>query len=367
MKTALCVLGVALLWLPALSRAGAKIEISDNRYVTLGAGLRTSFAYNEDGAPNGSDSKKDFELESFRFYSGGQLMKGLGFDFNAEYDGDQELRVLDGIVKLEMSQTLNIWAGRFLPPSDRANLSGPYFLNSFDFPFVQQYPAIFAGRDEGVAYWGQVGEGMLKWQAGIFEGSDDGANDEDGLLYTGRLTLNLWDPESGYYNSSTYYGEKEVLAIGLVGMSQNDGGGVGATSDGDFRGWNVDFLMEKNLSVGTLSLEGAFYDYDRDDAGTPVNEGDGYFAVVSWLLPGKIGSAETISARIQPLVRYQSFDPEMTGFDRHQRVDVGVNFIIDGHNARVSLAYSQDRDDPGLASGADSKRGLFKIGVQIQI
>jgi len=41
-----------------------------------------------------------------------------------------------------------------LPPSDRSNLSGPFFINGWDYPFVSNYPNVFEGRDDGVAYWG---------------------------------------------------------------------------------------------------------------------------------------------------------------------------------------------------------------------
>src|SRR5262249_51386069 len=80
---------------------------------------------------------------------------------NADYQNlggaNDRLRLLDAIVKLEPNQKFNIWAGRFLPPGDRANFSGPYFLNSWDYPFVSANPAIFAGRDNRIAYWGQAG------------------------------------------------------------------------------------------------------------------------------------------------------------------------------------------------------------------
>ena len=387
MRRGAALAGAALLIaLPDLARAGAKIEITEDRYVTLGAGVRTSFTAAEDGAPSRDDFSKDFDLESFRLYTGGQLSKNLALEFNAEYNGDQEVRVLDGLAKLNLGEKFNIWAGRFLPPSDRANLSGPYYLNSFDFPFVQQYPAIFAGRDEGAAYWGQVGEGMFKWQLGAFEGDStnqdvDGSNQDGDLLYSGRLTFNLWDPEPGYYNSSTYYGDKNILALGLVYMYQNDGAGQLVTPDtapitspseavideGDFRGWNVDFLMERKFDAGVLTLEGAYYDYDLDDNGSVSNEGDGYFGVLSFLLPGEFGVGD-LKARLQPLVRYQLFDPEMSSAEEHSRIDFGLNFIIDQHNTRLSLTVSRDEDSPtGMPGFELDDRTIFKLGLQIQL
>jgi hypothetical protein len=402
------VLVVGLLCLaPELAVAGAKIEISEDRWVTIGAGVRTSFSVFEDADSDDGvsevDDQTDFDLESFRFYSGGQLFKSWSVEFNAEYDGNQEVRVLDGIVKFEYGDMVNFWAGRFLPPSDRANLSGPYYLNSFDFPFVQQYPAIFAGRDEGFAYFGQVGEGMFKWQLGAFDGNSSTSESDDELLYAGRFTLNLWDPEPGYYNSSTYYGEKDILAIGLVGMTQKDGASqnvlmaptlaslgidpttqigdltagqvqsllsaspTSSTLQGDFTGWNVDFLLEKKMDFGVVTLEGAYYDYDLDDIGGVANEGDGYFVVASLLLPQQIGSG-TFRAKLQPIVRFQEFDPENGLADDHTRVDIGLNLIFDGHNARLSLLYARDDGSPFGAPGQElDDRGIFKIGLQIQL
>jgi hypothetical protein len=387
MRSVAALAGAALLIaLPTAARAGAKIEITEDRYVTLGVGVRTSFTAAEDGAPSRDDFSNDFDLESFRLYTGGQLSKNLAAEFNAEYNGDQEVRVLDGLAKLNLGEKFNIWAGRFLPPSDRANLSGPYYLNSFDFPFVQQYPAIFAGRDEGAAYWGQVGEGKFKWQFGAFEGDStnsdpEGSNEDGDLLYSGRLTLNFWDPEPGYYNSSTYYGDKNILAIGLVGMYQNDGASRVIMPDtaapdtqsnavidtGDFTGWNVDFLLERKLDAGVFTLEGAYYDYDRDDNGNVFNEGDGYFGVVSFLFPGEFGVGD-IKAKLQPLIRYQLFDPEIGAAEEHGRFDFGLNFIIDQHNTRLSLIVSRDEDSPTGTPGVElDNRTIFKLGLQIQL
>ena len=63
--------------------------------------------------------------------------------------------MLDAYGQLEFSESFNIWAGRLLPPSDRANLAGSYYANAWQFPgVVSQYPQIFAGRDTGVTVIG---------------------------------------------------------------------------------------------------------------------------------------------------------------------------------------------------------------------
>ncbi len=336
-------------------QAGGTIQIGPNQSVSVGAGLRTSFAMVEDAAPSGDDYSKDFEVESVRLYISGQAYENVYFTFNTERSAE-EVHVLDAIARLEFSDGFNVWAGRFLPPSDRSNLSGPYYLNAWDFPAAQAFPAIFAGRDDGVAVWGQTGGGKFKYQVGLFEGRQGGANDSDNMLAAGRLTYNFWEPEPGYYNSSTYYGAKDVLAVGVVMMSQADGVGTAATP-GDFAGWSVDVLAEKKLGNGGVpTFEAAYYDYDTDDiADASLTQGSSYMVLGSYLFPAPLGIGQ-----IQPLVRFQSFDVD--GGDELERMDVGFNYVIKGHDARVSVVYSNQ--DPG---GAASDFSMFKVGLQVQI
>lgn len=349
-----------VLMLPSsYAQAGAVIEIDDTRWLSIGAGLRTSFSAVEDAAPNGDDYSKDFEVENMRLYLGAQVHENIKLTFNTERDAgnDDGARVLDAIAQFEFSDTFNVWIGRLLPPSDRSNLNGPFYLNTWDFPFVQAYPAEFAGRDDGVAVWGQTGGGKFKYQAGLFEGREGGPNDSDSLLFAGRLTYNFWDPEPGYYNSSTYYGDKDVLAVGVVLMTQADGAGTSAEDQGDFTGFSVDFLFEKKLSGGGVpTFEAAFYDYDLDDVADPVlTEGSSFFVLGSYLFPGKVGVGQ-----LQPHARYQNFDRDQGG--ERERIELGLSYVMNGHNARLTGILANE--DPG--DDGDSFN-LFKVGVQLQI
>ncbi len=355
--------GLLFPFLPA-AHAGGTIKLDEVRSLSIGMGLRTSFNMIEDAAPSGEEWSKDFALNSFRFYMGGQLHPLVTFEFDTDYSAEN-IRVLDGVLKFGFNDYVNVWVGRFLPPTDRSNLSGPYYLNAWDFPFVQQYPAIFAGRDDGAALWGQIGKGFFKYQVGAFDGMGDasgGPNQKDNLLYAGRLTLNLWDPEPGYYNSSTYYGSMNVLAIGLVAMTQKDAVGT-ATAAGDFTGWSVDLLAERNLgAAGVATLEGAYYDYDLDGKTHPtITEGKGYFALASYLLPGKFGGAG-VQGGLQPMVRYQKFESDAAGGADPSQIDFGLSYIISGHNARITATYS--KADPGAGA---SKVDSIKLGLQFQI
>ncbi len=373
--------------------------------VKVGAGLRSSFRMSENEA-GGNHWSTDANLDNVRLYFSGSALGFIGFELNTDIGNAQgfedptstfeeagNLRILDAVGKLEMHDYFNIWFGRFLPPSDRSNLSGPFYLNAWDFPFVQfGYPNIFQGRDDGLAVWGQLKEGMFKWQLGVFEGftgrGTGEPNDEDNLMYTGRLTLNFLDPEPGYYNSSTYYGDKDVLAFGLAGMHQRHA--VGTTADPeDFNGYSVDFLFEKKLTKewvgdipgltdGVLTLEAAYYDFDDSDAAevdpagafTPLErQGESYFMLVSYLIPQETGFGP-MQGRFQPFFRYLNYRRSSKGKAAlsalgqgalEEGIDGGLNYRLDGHNARFTLAY-QMRDRGAGMSDLDT----VLIAAQLQ-
>jgi hypothetical protein len=342
----------ALSLVPAVSFAGGKITIGENQSVTVGGGLRTSVDFVEDGAPSGTDYSKDFRLDSVRLYLGGQVAKGLSAEFNTEYDGGnaEAVRVLDANVKIEYCDAFRVWAGRFLPPSDRANLDGPYYMPIWDYPAVSAFPAIFAGRDDGVAVWGQFNGGGFKYQAGVFQGSTGEANSKEDPLFAGRLVLNLRDPEPGYYNGSTYWGAKKILAIAVTGQHQSAASGTVAQPL-DFTGVEADVLFEQPTDGGVVTAEGAFYNFDwGSDAN--ASTGSAYYVWAGYLFKAKTGPGQ-----FQPTVRYQNFNSKLAGAD-FDKLDVGLGYIIAGDNARFHATYSR--------VGGDVKRSEFKLGAQLQ-
>ena len=379
-KRKLCIVTAVLILsmgLPALAFAGfanAKVKIDDTRWFRVGLGFRSSVAVVEDGAPNGTSSAVGAVFDNIRLYTAARVTDHVTLEFNTEYgggtsqnsfDADEALAVLDAVVKFDLGG-FDVWAGRFLPPSDRSNLDGPFFLNAYDFPIVQAYPAIFAGRDTGAAIMKEYDGGRFKWSYGFFEGRTNATNTQtnpdggDNLLHAARFTYNFWDPEPGYYTTSTYHGALDVLAVAFVIQHEEDGAGT-ATTAGDFTGWNFDVLMEKKVSGGNVvSLEGAYYDYDLDDkTDASLTQGQGYLALAGYLINKQVGWG-----KLQPYVRYQGFDrDEVTGDNGlRSRIEGGVNYIIDGQNAKICALYSRDQN----GSGADPKN-RFVVGLQFQM
>ena len=379
------------------AQAGGKIEIDDTKWISIGAAARTSFRTIEDSAPNGSDWSSDFNLDSARIYINGQIHKNIKFELNTEcvFCGTSALEeyvVLDAIAKFEFSPQFNIWAGRMLVPAERQELNGPYYSTTYDAFKTPFYSSDFStdfgtagagvyARDHGVNLWGALGsEGALQYVAGIFNGLESaagtGPNQDDNLLYAGRLAYNFLDVEKnpGYYTSGTYYGGGgDIFTVGIAMQYQEDGSGT-ILNPGDFFGVSVDVLFEKVLgNQGVFTFNGEYKNFSADYASAAFTDGSGCFCMFDgdsyslvglYLFPQKIGIG-----KFQPYLRYTEIDPD--GSADRDEFEAGLNYIIDGHNARVSMFYQHgDIVTKGLnyaptAGGATVN--AISIAVQLQL
>lgn len=378
-----CLLGLA-----GAGSQAATFELGDDASFSIGAGLRFSYR-SADDAPPGGGRNDDFVVDNVRLYMSGRASRTLGATLNFDRDGVDDmpdgLRVLDAYVQYEPMPEFNVWIGRIAPALDRPDLDGVFYLNVWDFPVVSRYPSRALGRDYGLAVWGKAMDGKLTYVLGAFKGHNDYAgasNDSGNRLYNWRVAYAFRDaePATAYYTGSTYYGAADVLTLGFAGMYQRDGVGL-AGNPGDYLGMNLDLLLERKLAGGgVLTLEGAYYDYDlggktdcgsgepgappcpaaagaNDNVGGLV-EGKGYLATAAFLFPRRLGVGQ-----VQPFVRYQRFDRDLSD-STAEVFDVGLNYVIRGHDARLSAFWSRTADD---RPAPDAEVDTFVVGVQFQI
>jgi hypothetical protein len=246
--------------------------------VTVGAGLRTSY---EATTPDGGNTDNQFEINDMRLYVNGPITSYLKFMFNTDYSSvTNSVDVLDAVAEFGKTPQLNLWVGRFLPPSDRANLYGPFYAHEWNVytDGVQDgYPFVFQGRDNGAMYYGTFAK-KVKISAGGFDGKSATGNPK--LLGAARVQIDFWDPEDGYYLNGTYYGDKNLLAIG------------GATQVQDYKtATTVDFLMERKvLNGGAFTIESEYSRYNRlGGYNGDYGKSEGGYGLVSFLLPKEIG------------------------------------------------------------------------------
>jgi hypothetical protein len=178
---------------------------------------------------------------------------------------------------------------------------------------------------------------------------------------------NFWEPEPGFYNSGTYYGKKDVLALGLAMFHQPDAVGT-AAEPSDYTGWNVDFLLEKNFGWGTIDIEAAYYDYNNHKAAATgsLSDGQAWEAGFGYLYPEKIGWGQP-----QFVSRWQQFDPtdNLTSAQfSKSKLELGLHYIIEGHNGMIALVYSNEHLGSGSGSDVDwnEDRSAVRLGMQFQ-
>jgi hypothetical protein len=306
-----------LLVLAPLSRA--QVDLGP---VTVGAGLRTSYVSTE---PDSGGVTNQFQLNDIRLYVNGPVYKDVKFMFNTDYDGaTNTVNILDAVARFEFSPEFNIWAGRFLPPSDRANLYGPFYAHEWDVftdGIQDGYPSAFQGRDNGFAYWGTFAK-KVKVSAGAFDGSSSNTGNKQ-VIGAGRVQIDFWDPEDGYYLNGTYYGDKNLLAIG--GASQIQDGHTATT---------VDFLLEKKvLGGGAFTIESEYSDYNRFGGyDAAFAKSQGVYGLGSFLIPKKIGVGQ-----IELLGKYAKAEfthGSLANYDQ-KTTEINVNYVIKQFNLRV--------------------------------
>ena len=352
--------------------AGGMIKADDDKWISVGMGIRTSFNKVEDGSADGKHSSNSFGVNNARIYVNGKIHKYVGFEFNTEcfncnvsgggagFGANSNVGLLDAIGKFEINELVNVWFGRMLVPTERGELNGPFYHAVFDgfrTPFNQSdFSGNFGkggaglyGRDQGVTFFGKVHPGgtHLQYVAGLFTGLQSsataGPNQRSSLKYAGRLTWNLLNEEKnpGYYTSGTYYGTAgDILAIAVGGEYQNEGAGSLANKS-RFGSVVTDLLFEKVLpnNNGVVTVNAELKRYWAQNAAAFGNAdcfcmfgGTSWTMYALYLFPQEIGIG-----RFQPYARYTGLNSAFGG--AREEYELGTNYVISGHNARISTYY----------------------------
>ncbi len=366
-KSLMVSLAVASAFTSTLANAGGTITFGEDKSISIGFGSIAGYSSVEDGAANGNDRSNDFSMNSARIYISGSMNKYIKGMLNTESSGTGgATEVIDANVQFQLTDEIAIWAGRFLSPSDRANMAGPYYSMGGGYwaNIASRYGwnGGIIGRDEGVALVGSAMGNKVGYSFGAFEGDNifrfSGVNalseksgSDDKLMYAGRLQVDFWDPEPGYYGTGNYFGAADILAIGIAGRQKTDGA-VSALAVGDYSSYSIDFLMEKkDVGPGTLSFEAAYYDYDTDDVFLS-EQGDAYSVGAAYLFNSAVGWG-----KFMPFARCQEFDSDA---GKTEKWEVGTNYIIAPYNALITAAYSETDAD------GSPKTDAFNVSVQFQ-
>jgi hypothetical protein len=358
---------ISLASMPVMS--GVKFEHSDTVWLSVGGGIRMQL----DSRKSDLDNNSEISFDSIRVYIAAQLHKYLKFSINTDKQNHDSTDLIDAMVRFEINSYFNLWLGRLVVPGNRIGMSGPFYGMNWIQYRQPLYPTELGGaagslgRGEGGVFWGTVDK--FHYALGIVDGLKGFSNQSNNKLYAARLTYNFLNVESnfGYYTSSTYFGEQGNLFTVALTLQNQDGGSGSATEQGDFFGYSIDLLSETVLpDIGVVTIEAEYKNFDADFSPASASglancfcifDGDSFFTTVSFLYPNIVGFG-----KFQPYFRYVENSP--SGATKNDSFEVGTNYIISGHKAKLNLSYvSGDTNASGYA-GRDVDKVTFGIQVQ---
>jgi hypothetical protein len=339
-------------------------------------------------SPAGDESATEFNFRRNRLALMGAYGEYLGLYVQTEYvedvninplsvsDGNQSnFQILDAVMRFSAMPEVNVWVGKFKYSLTRENLEACERPLTLDRSLLIRAPFVTT-RDKGVAVWGDLAEGMFQYRFDVMNGRNDSLSaPKSNLRYTARAHVSLLDPETGFGYDATYLGRKKVLTIGAAYQMENDiafRDVAAQTGSIDYKAWTVDGFFEYPLEgIGTVTLSGAYVDYDLDDAYRSANpdlgaiglngEKNGYYVKAGYMLP---------NFPLQFFGRYENWSFAQLNNIINQEVDwygLGFNWYVRGQNLKVTAEYSwADFDREGTFGGVVTE-DLKTFVAQLQL
>jgi len=351
----------ALMGAAVLPSQAAVIRVDEDTFANMGLKLQIWAQHLGKTTPGGKDYN-DFSINNARIYFSGQVNKMVQFGANLDsavyggggtrgsHSGTKESRVNDAFINLKPADEFQVMAGLYRLPFSRATLTDSY---SYYIPTGYGYSTrgnMFAPfgigsniangyRDAGLTFWGNVADGMLKYQIGVFDGRWDHVNPngvKDNLAFAGRIqftpTMLGFKGEKGFTLADTYLGKQNVLSIGLGYNTQkwDDGKGNSATA----KAWTVDAMWEQKFGDIVPNLQLGYQDRkDMPAAKLPGKVKDrAYYVQGQLLFDQVVGLGKPALA-----IRYEKLDDRTPANRDTNRTGVFLNYYIKGQNAKVQL------------------------------
>lgn len=356
----LCSLAVAFCLTASSAFAGPIWSFGDEDQGLLKLDYKGQFQLlNRDtgASPDGDGDATEFNFRRNRIALMGAYGENFGLYVQTEYtedrnvlpfgvsDGsDGNMQLLDAVLRFKLSDSVNLWVGKFKYNFTRENLEACEMPLTLDRSVFIRAPFV-STRDKGVALWGNLFEDKFQYRLDVMNGRNDSASSpESNPRISGRVHVSLLDPEKGYGYKGTYMGNKKVLTIGAAYQTEA-AVAYGGTEDVDYSAWTVDAYAEYPIEdIGTFTLSGAYVEYDLEDAyqnGSPDDDVTGYngeknggYVKVGYLLP---------NMPLQLFARTEGWSFAKLGDVYDQEVSQiagGLNYYVRGQNLKVTVEYS---------------------------
>ena len=336
----------------ALAVAGASPAFAQSLpAVTIGGGLQSSYQYTD---RDDADGTNEFLLNSARLYiSGRRPRTSSSCSTPSTTAPTNDIGVLDAVAQISTSSKFNIWVGRFLPPSDRANLYGPYYSNHW---------ARLHGRHPGrLSVRGRRPRQRRHVLGPVRQGEGLGRRCSTAGRRPGRHRRALRRPRAGRLlgRGRRLLPERHLLRRQGPARDRRRRAGAGRRH----RGQRRLPAREEARRAAARSPSRAEYNVYDGLGGYDANysKSDGAYILGAYLFP----QAGRAPGKLAVLGKFADGDvrgrPHSSDYDQ-DTTEINLNYIIKEFNARVMFFF---RNTTFSAVRQDSK--AVGIGLQIQM
>jgi hypothetical protein len=386
--------GVLVFWTPT-SWAGVKVQIDQDSSLELGFRVQTQFISSTNINANASgDHEEKFDLRRARIWLGGNVTKWFRFFIQmgnnigpGTDDSTKNVSLIDGFINLHLRDYAQIIMGEHMPPAGREHLTTSNAMMAIDRPGITGYNltwglnggAVFNTtafedgnldlegdvniRDIGATLFGSTSLNEFahaKYYVGAYNGIQYMNHNEDKERVTARVQLNLFEPEPGYYNLSTYLGKKKTVAIGASIDHQQRIARDAVTNDNvNYIWYSFDAFADIPVGPGSATFEAGYCNLDLEDStaiqdsasGPPKNgketEGNGFYVQSGYYLE---------KLNLQPWALFELWDSDASDdVGSWSAWRVGVTYFIKGHNANIKVGFEQFRSSEHIGNISDDK------------
>lgn len=317
-----------------------------------------TYSIDNGNATTETADRLDVSLRRFRFGASGLPYSWLSYSFQLHADrlGEDNYAFTKGRYSgvgiwnafltaklLKESELLNLQAGYYWAAISRQFNTSPWAVVSFDKTragwFLRSFvTGVGNGIESGIGLGGlknfeNIG---ISYRIGTFEPGAYATKGNAGRLYTGRVMINIGEPEQkkyAYMLSGNQWNKSTGVTLGFGASTQNNGKLSDTTIWNNSMAYGADIL----INYKGLSIDGEYYLMKRTAENVADFDGSQYHVQIGYNIPVK-------KTFVEPCFTYEKYEGEgnkalFKQIGNDVTYDIGVNWYLDGQKIELSLHY----------------------------